>query len=116
MRGKCCLNPGKTGRQYRVARTTTPQVDWDNPQHSEDTKPHYNGRTSVERTIRRIKRSLPFERHRGRGILAFQGHLDKGVLAFHVMMQAANAEGLSQHGRKILTWHKRPEDGLDCVA
>lgn len=114
--GRCCPNPGTTGRQYRVDRALTPQVDWDNPQHSEDTKERYKGRTAVERTIARTKRSLPFERHWGRGRRAFQGHLDKGVLAFHVFLQAAHAEGLAKHGRKILTWHKRPDDEDNAVA
>ena len=114
--GRCCPNPGTTGRQYRVDRDLTPQVDWDNPQHSDDVKERYKGRTAVERTIARTKRSLPFERHWGRGRQAFQGHLDKGVLAFHVFLHATHAEGLAKHGRKILTWHKRPHDDEEAAA
>lgn len=114
--GRCCPNPGKRGRQYRVDREDTPQVDWKNPQHSEETKERYKGRTAVERTIARTKRSIPFERHWGRGRAAFQGHLDKGVLALHVFLHAAAAEGLPQHGRRILTWHQRPEDESDAAA
>lgn len=114
--GRCSPNPGTTGRQYRVDREVTPQVDWENPQHSEASKERYKGRTAVERTIARTKRSLPFERHWGRGRLAFQGHLDKGVLAFHVMLHAAHAEGLARHGRKILTWHQRKDDESDAAA
>ncbi len=99
-----------TGRPYRVDRNRTPQVDWENPQHSEDNKKRYKGRTSVERTIAWTQRSFPFERHWGRGRRAFQGHLDKGVFAFHVFLHAAHAEGRAKHGRKILTWYKRPID------
>jgi hypothetical protein len=104
--GRCCPNPGTTGRQYRVPREKTPQVDWDNPQHSQHFKDRYAGRTSVERTIGRTKRSFPFERHWGRGRLAFQGHLDKGVLAFHILLSAAHALGVPHKGRSPLTFHE----------
>jgi hypothetical protein len=109
-RGRCCPNPGKTGRRYRVPREKTPQVDWDNPQHSQDFKDRYAGRTAVERTIGRTKRSFPFERHWGRGRAAFQGHLDKGVLAFHVLLAAAHALGLPHKGRSPLTFHESDEE------
>jgi hypothetical protein len=108
-RGRCCPNPGKAGRRYRVPREKTPQVDWDNPQHSQDFRDRYAGRTAVERTIGRTKRSFPFERHWGRGRAAFQGHLDKGVLAFHVLLAAAHALGLPHKGRSPLTFHERDE-------
>ena len=107
--GRCCPNPGKAGRRYRVPREKTPQIDWDNPQHSEDFKKRYAGRTAVERTIGRTKRSFPFERHWGRGRPSFQGHLDKGVLAFHVMLAAAHALGLMHKGRSPKTFHRRVE-------
>ncbi|MFM7067539.1 MAG: transposase [Gammaproteobacteria bacterium] len=108
--GSCCPNPGKTGRQYRVPRASTPQIDWKNPQHSEDFKERYKGRTAVERTIARTKRSFPFERHWGRGRAAFQGHLDKGVLAFHVLLSAADAADRREVRRRPLTLHQRHRD------
>ena len=108
-RGRCCPNPGKAGRRYRVPREKTPQVDWDNPQHSQDFKNRYAGRTAVERTIGRTKRSFPFERHWERGRAAFQGHLDKGVLAFHVMLAAAHALGVTHKGRSPLTFHQKAD-------
>lgn len=104
--GLCCPNRGISGRRYRVARERTPQVDWDNPQHSADFKSRYAGRTAVERTIGRTKRSFPFERHWGRGRAAFQGHLDKGVLAFHVLLLAAHRLGVPHKGRSPLTFHE----------
>ena len=109
-RGRCCPNPGKAGRRYRVPREKTPQVDWDNPQHSKDFQQRYDGRTAVERTIGRTKRSFPFERHWGRGRASFQGHLDKGVLAFHVLLAAAHAMGVTHKGRSPLTFHRRDDE------
>jgi len=104
--GRCCPNRGTSGRRFRVPRERTPQVDWENPQHSKDFKGRYAGRTSVERTIGRTKRSFPFERHWGRGRAAFQGHLDKGVLAFHVLLLAAHRLGVPHKGRSPLTFHE----------
>lgn len=109
--GRCCPNPGVRGRQYRVSREATPQVDWENPQHSADFKERYAGRTSVERVIGRSKRSWPFERHWGRGRASYQGHLDKAVAAFHVLIATAHAAGLPGKSRCPLTWH-RPETGV----
>jgi len=106
--GQCCPNLGRAGRRFRVDRARTPQVDWDNPQHSADYKRRYNGRTSVERVIGRTKRSFPFERHWGRGRASFQGHLDKGVLAFHVLASAAHAAGMPERSRSALTFHREP--------
>jgi hypothetical protein len=104
--GRCCPNRGTAGRRYRVPRERTPQVDWENPQHSQDFKDRYAARTSVERTIGRTKRSFPFERHWGRGRASFQGHLDKGVLAFHVLLLAAFRLGVPHKGRSPLTYHE----------
>ena len=104
--GKCCPNRGEAGRRYRVPREKTPQVDWENPQHSQDFRDRYAGRTAVERTIGRTKRSFPFERHWGRGRASFQGHLDKGVLAFHVLLSAAHRLGVPHKGRSPMTFHE----------
>jgi hypothetical protein len=105
--GRCCPNPGSAGRTFRVPRERTPQVDWENPQHSQDFKDRYDGRTSSERVIGRTKRSFPFERHWGRGHAAFQAHLDKGVLAFHVLLSTAHALGVPEKGRSPLTFHEK---------
>jgi hypothetical protein len=105
--GRCCPNPGVRGRQYRVARSEAPQVDWEHPQHSADFKARYNGRTSAERVIGRTKRSFPFERHWGRGRASYQGHLDKGVAAFHVLIATAHTAGCPEKARSPLTWHRR---------
>jgi len=104
--GQCCPNPGTAGRTFRVPREETPWVDWENPQHSQDFKDRYDGRTSSERVIGRTKWSFPFGRHWGRGRAAFQAHLDKGVLAFHVLLLAAHAVGHSEKGRSPLTFHE----------
>lgn len=105
--GRCCPNPGIRGRQYRVPRSESPQIDWEHPQHGADFKSRYAGRTSVERVIGRTKRSFPFERHWGRGEASYQGHLDKGVAAFHVLIAAAHAAGCPQKARSPLTFHHR---------
>lgn len=104
--GVCCPNPGKTGRRFRVNRSETPYIDWGLPQHSAEFKWRYAGRTSVERSIGRSKRSLPFERHYGRGFKSLTGHLDKLVLAFHVLASAAQADGKPAKVRSPLTYHQ----------
>jgi hypothetical protein len=106
--GQCCPNPGREGRQVRIEADQTPQVDWDNPQHGADFKRRYAGRTAVERTIGRSKRSLPFERHWGRGRASHVGHLAKTVLAFHVFVRAAHVAERPERGRHILTAHQPP--------
>jgi hypothetical protein len=105
--GRCCPNPGSAGRQVRVDAATTPQVDWAVPQHGAEFKRRYAGRTAVERTIGRSKRSLPFERHWGRGRASHVGHLAKTVLAFHVFLRAAHEAGVPWRGRHILSIHRR---------
>jgi hypothetical protein len=110
-RGACCPNPGTAGRQFRVHRTTTPQVDWNLPQHSADFTDRYPKRTSVERSISRDKRSFPFERHWGRGRSALAGHLDRGVLAVHVLVHAAHRAGKPEKFRSVLTFHKATPRG-----
>lgn len=106
--GQCCPNPGREGRQVRIDAARTPQVDWDNPQHGADFKRRYAGRTSVERSIGRSKRSLPFERHWGRGRASHVGHLAKTVLAFHVFVRAAHVAERPERMRHILTAHQPP--------
>lgn len=89
-----CAPDAEFGRVWRVAREVTPQINWDNPQHSPRVARRYCKRTGVERTISRCKRILKFERFFNRGRAPLQAHGDRYVIA--VQLVALTAHLLNQ--------------------
>jgi len=84
-----CSPNSQYGRTLRTNKDDYLQIDWENPQHLKSNKKEYCGRTSIERTISRVKRCLPFERFWNRGKKALQAHIDRAILALNMFASAA---------------------------
>lgn len=88
MKNKCSPN-SQYGRVYRTNRCDSPQINWETPQHLKSNKKEYRLRSSIERTISRVKRCLPFERFWNRGKKALQSHIDRLILSLNMFAYAA---------------------------
>ncbi len=84
-----CSPNSQYGRTLRTNKNDYPQIDWENPQHLKSNQEEYCGRTSIERTISRVKRCLPFERFWNRGKKALGAHIDRAILALNMFASAA---------------------------
>lgn len=73
-------------RALRVPRTTTPQIDWEHPQHLPSEEVRYRLRTAVERQIERVKGPLERNRLPCRGRLRVQAFLDLRLAALHALI------------------------------
>lgn len=87
-KGECSPN-SQYGRTYRTNRCDYTQIDWETPQHLKSNKKEYRLRSSIERTISRVKRCLPFEKFWNRGKKALQAHIDRLILALNMFAYAA---------------------------
>lgn len=73
-------------RTVRVPRATTPQIDWNHPQHLLSEQVHYRQRTAVERQIERVKGPLERNRLPCRGRVRVQSFLDLRLAALHALI------------------------------
>jgi hypothetical protein len=73
-------------RTLRVPRATTPQIDWEHPQHLPSEEARYRLRTAVERQIERVKGPLERNRLPCRGRLRVQAFLDLRLAALHALL------------------------------
>lgn len=81
---ECGLQGGQ--RALRVSRSTTPQIDWEHPQHLPSEQRRYRQRTAVERQIERVKGPLERNRLPCRGRVRVQAFLDLRLAALHALI------------------------------